>query len=233
MLELIYRCCEDDQKANFRPQWFSKVKALKSLVKAFGQNEEVNLHAIHDGPIGPLYDLLQEYNFNIDKINVRSNGQSLEASLGYAVGLYKSELLYFAEDDYVYTNRAYQTLIDGYSIHTKKPNEISFISGYDHPDRLTRTDDLDHGRTFVYCGEVCHWRTAESTTCTWTMTQDDFLDFGYKLAIEYGLNDRGMFRAALGMGKRLITPMPGFSTHCHLPFLSPVVDWEKISNEIL
>jgi hypothetical protein len=220
-LALILRCCESDQKAQHRPEWFSKVSCLKNLVRTFAKYTSVELHAIHDGPIGPLYDILVQRNFYIDKINVNSNDKSLYNTLTYASGLPDYRWIYFVEDDYLHTPYAFQGLIDGLML-----SQSTFITGYDHPDRYTRTDDLDYGRTNVYLGNRHYWRTAESTTCTWAISQDDYLEFGFELAMKHGLNDRAFFREALTMGKRLVTPMPGLSTHCHIPFMSPFVDWE-------
>ena len=144
--------------------------------------------------------------------------------------LTKTDIIYFLEDDYLHKYESYDAIIDGFNL-IKNNNNLSFLSLKDHPDRYTRTDDIDYGRTNVYLGNKHHWRTAESTTCTWAISQDDYMEFGFDLAVKHLLNDRAFFREALTMGKRLVTPMPGASTHCHMPFLSPFVDWEYISNE--
>lgn len=222
-LALILRCCESDQKAQHRPEWFSKVSCLKNLVRTFAR-PDVILHAIHDGPIGPLYEILVQHDFYIDKINVNSNEKSLVNTLSYASGLPEYRWIYFVEDDYLHTPDGFEGLIEGLML----PQSV-FVSLYDHMDRMTRTDDLDYGRTNVYLGEKHHWRTAESTTCTWAISQDDYLESGFELAMKHGLSDRALFREALTMGKRLVTPMPGISTHCHIPFMSPLIDWEKVN----
>lgn len=231
-LNLILRCCEDDQKAQYRPHWFSKVGCLKNLYATFGgdfvTSGNVILHAIHDGPIGPVYDLLQEYKFTINKFQGRTNESSLVETLGYVSGIQREcggTFIYFVEDDYIHNPKnGYSGLVEGFGL-LKSNSSLSFLSLYDCSDRYTRTDDIDYGRTNVYVGGVSHWRTAESTTCTWAIAQEDYMEFGYNLAMKHRLNDRALFREALTMGKRLITPMPGLSTHCHIPFMSPTINW--------
>lgn len=226
MIDFIYRCCESDTKTQFRPHWFSKKMCLENLVMTF-QGQGYKFWAIHDGPIGPLYDMLQEYEFEIIKIEKQSNEYSLVTSL--ECGAYsQNSKIYFVEDDYLHTKQGNRLLNEGFELLN---NTNTFISLYDHPDRYVRTDDLDFGRTNVFAGKVCHWRTAESTTCTWATTKDAYEEFAYDLAMKHLLNDREFFRSALQMGKKLITPMPGASTHCHIPFLSPIVNWDDIANE--
>lgn len=222
-ISIIYRCCEIDSKESFRPKWFSKLNCAKNFLKFF-LNKNIDILCVHDGEIGEIYKLFKENEIYIYKINNNSNLKSLEYCLNLAKDIVNNDFIYFLEDDYLHRYEAYDAMVDGFNI-IKNNNSIKFLSLQDHMDRYTRTDDLDYGRTNVYVTNTCHWRTAESTTCTWAIAQEDYMEFGYNLAMKHRLNDRALFREALTMGKRLITPMPGFSTHCHLPFLSPTINW--------
>jgi len=176
---------------------------------------KVNWLAVHDGPTGPLYDILVSHNVDIMKINKNSNHDSLITCLNEGKALKNCDNIYFVEDDYLHRAGALAWLMDGL--------DLSYlVSLYDHPDRYTRTDDLDYLRTEVLVGKVSHWRTAESTTCTWAARKDMFDDKIYDTAIRHALNDRAMFRDLFCQAIRLITPIPGVSTHCHEPFLSPL-----------
>lgn len=232
-LHIIYRCCEletgSKPKRDCRPHWFSKEKCLMNLLDEFKFKQANNLcdvrfSAIHDGPVGPLYDILNDYNWiNVDKINYSSNEMSLAATLDHAMGIPETDYIYFVEDDYLHKSGAINALLKGFEFN-------SLVTLYDHPDRYTRTDDVDYGRTQVFIDNSnnCYWRTAESTTCTWAVTQDLFIYRVHKLANRYLLKDRELFRALYKENTKLLSPMSGFSTHCHEPFLSPFVDWSNI-----
>jgi hypothetical protein len=230
-LHVIYRCCEletgSKPKRPCRPHWFDKEKLLVNLLEEFkfkqaNQICDVEFSAIHDGPTGPLYDILNGYNWiNLDKINYNSNEMSLAATLDHAMGVPSiADYIYFVEDDYLHRAGSLNALLSGFQFN-------SLITLYDHPDRYTRTDDIDYGRTqlFLDHSNSCYWRTAESTTCTWAITQDLFSSHMHNLANKHLLNDRALFRELYRERIRLISPMNGFSTHCHDPFLSPNVNW--------
>lgn len=234
-LDIVYRCCEletgNKPKRSCRPLWFSKEKSLINLLEEFKFKKnstdcEVRFHAIHDGPIGPLHAILSDYNcINIDKVAFNSNEKSLETCLSYASGLPTTDYIYFIEDDYFHRSNSLEALIEGLSINP-------LVSLYDHPDRYTRTDDIDFCKTQLFLGQRNYWRTAESTTCSWATTQDKYLECVYEQASKFKLNDRELFRALIKENNiRLIAPMKGLSTHCHHPFLSPFLDWAAIASK--
>lgn len=232
-ISIIYRCCEADTKGPARPKYFSKLNCLNNMLDIFmydnrPKDVEVNIHAIHDGACGLLHEQLEYCDIPIEKINVNDNAKSLELSLGFASGLPKTDIIYFLEDDYLHTYDALKVLIEGFEI-AQKVNKSNIISLYDHSDRYTRSDDIDRGQTHLFLGKLKYWRTAESTTCTWAVAQDSFIeDKIYEDAVKYGLNDREFFRYLRSKGTILFTPMIGSSTHCHIPFMSPFVNWDDV-----
>jgi hypothetical protein len=227
-IDIIYRCCELETgtkpKRSCRPHWFSKEKCLNNLLKIF--NNKVRIHAIHDGPCGPLFDILKNNNVLIDKINYCDNDKSLRYNLNYAKNIVKTDILYFLEDDYYHTIDALETLIEGFNI-SASINKENVITLYDAMDRYTRSDDIDYHKTLIKLGSTRYWRTAESTTCTWAISQDLYNSKVYNEAIKFGLNDRELFRYLRSQNIVLFTPMVGASTHCHEPFVSPFINWEN------
>lgn len=117
--------------------------------------------------------------------------------------------------------------IDCIYIGVKK---FGLITGYDCSDRYTRDDDICKGQESIYYHKGVHWRTAESTTCTWAVSKE-MKDRVISYSKNHGLSDRNMFRHMYSNGIRLYQPIPGVSTHVHEPFMSPGIDWEKINNE--
>ena len=41
-------------------------------------------------------------------------------------------------------------------------------------------------------------------------------------------NDFEMFIELRNKGKSLVSPLPGYSTHGEIAFLSPLINWEKV-----
>lgn len=231
-ITVIYRCCEGDTKGAFRPKHFSKINCLNNFLDVFRFNDRpkgvsINIIPVHDGPVGRLYDAFQEYDIPVEKINVNSNAKSLEACLELASGLEQTDIIYFLEDDYLHTEQALEVLIEGFNV-TNSFNKLNIISLYDHMDRLIRNDDIDYGKTNILLGDLRYWRTAESTTCTWAVKRDVYLNNIYSVAKSFGLNDRELFRELRKQGVILFTPMIGASTHCHEPFMSPFIDWDNV-----
>jgi hypothetical protein len=159
-------------------------------------------------------------------IDHRDNEKSLLSCLELAARL-DFEHVYFLEDDYLHTDDAMAVLLEGLRAH---PDHI--ISLYDHPDRYTRGDDLTKDRESVYVGTRGHWRTGESSTCTMAMGRDLFLKVKPDLE-RFGVRDRDLFRHLLQKNIRLISPLPGRSTHVHRQFLSPLMDWQANNDRFL
>lgn len=232
-ITVIYRCCEGDTKGAFRPPHFSKVNCLNNFLDVFKFNDKpkgvtVDIIAVHDGPIGSLHNMLQELDVTIDKIDVRSNEKSLLHCLDLGASLQDADIIYFLEDDYLHTTTGLEVLLDGFKT-AQQFNKSNIISIYHHPDRTSRTDDIDRGKTFILLGETGYWRTAESTTCTWATTRESYLNNGiYDKAKKFGLSDREFFRSLHSEGTILFNPIISASTHCHVPYMGHFVDWSSI-----
>jgi hypothetical protein len=221
MLNILYRGCslelEHPPKREGRPIWFSKLKGFETLHNSIiKSNKNVKLTALMDGDKSELTDLIESYGYEVKFINAGSNKKSLQYQLDYANGIDAGDF-YFVEDDYLHLPESISVLISG--IH-----KFGLVTGYDHMDRYTRTDDLNYKNEAIYFHDGRHWRTCESTTCTWAIRNDMFKTV-YPIAKQFLLEDRGFFRYLNIKGIKLHNPIPGVSTHVHLPYLSPGKDW--------
>ncbi len=233
MIHVVYRLCELEApgtpKREARPTYFNKVNCLKNMLNTFGYGAN-HITFVHDGPKAKLWECIEELedtykNVQILKINARSNQESLRSAL--EVGKHVDcSIVYQLEDDYLHVSDAAKMLWVGRELTRSISSNPAVFSLYDHPDRYTRSDNRDAGKTSIHF-HTCHWRTAESTTCTWACDYDHY-DTIVKYAEKHLLNDRKLFYDLADNGIKLYTPMPGAATHCHEPFLSPGVYWKDI-----
>jgi hypothetical protein len=177
------------------------------------------LHVIFDGEKGKLFNHINTYDCDVVCIDVKSNQRSLQYCYEYADKLDND--IYFLEDDYVHKCESLDILHEGLV-------KFGLVTGYDHTDRYTRDDDVPRHQERIDVTESCHWRTGESTTCTWACTRSVY-DKISSASKSFLLNDRALFRMIhSNLGIRLWTPLPGITTHCNKYFLSKFTSWEDV-----
>jgi hypothetical protein len=224
MIDVIYRCCNSEIDSNVlrhdRPNWFNKFKCLDTFLNSYNLSKDKveNIIFLHDGPKGRLYDAIPK-NLSIIEVNYRDNESSLLETFKIADSL-KNDI-YFLEDDYLHLPNSIDVIYYGLK-------NFKLVTGYDHSDRYTRNDDITFGKEHIAFSKKtnCHWRTAESTTCTWATTRELWNSTVGEFAKFYKLNDRELFRNLFTKhGIRLWTPIPGVTTHTTHCY-TPGVDWE-------
>lgn len=231
----IYRCCEaettNSQFKHIRPDWFCKKKSFKSFWdSATYANCDVTI--LHDGAEGDLLNYINSVAGSADivKINVSSNLDSLLHTFTLADRYFNSgyDSIYFIEDDYLHTLEAVDVIFKG-------ANRFNLVTGFDHLDRYLRSDDITLGREYIAFSKSTnrHWRTVESTTCTWACTKHIWLSHLAKFARMYTLQDRELFRALIHENIRLWSPIPGVTTTLDVTTLSPGIDWKTINTNII
>ena len=174
---------------------------------------------IHDGPEGNLLKAIPEH-FKVIKVNACSNEGSLIATYEVAKGI--SGDIYFVEDDYLHLPESIQL------IALALPS-LGLLTGYDHEDRYVRDDDLSYGKEFIVFDKASnrHWRTAESTTCTFAISES-MRPKVEPFTKKYMLHDRLLFRKLYKKKIRLWSPVPGLITHVDTA-LAPGFDWSAFN----
>lgn len=225
-MDVIYRLCESEVSPPFkriRPSWFNKIRCLETFLKSVESNKDKigSLIFLCDGKPGKLVDSIPSQ-YNKELANFRSNEKSLLRTFDIADSL-SSEIIYFVEDDYLHLEKSIDVIYHG-------ANKLKLVNGYDHLDRYIRKDDLTlNQESIVFLNETnCHWRTAESTCCTWAATRTMW-DAIKNSARHYKLEDRTFFRNLHKNNIRLWTPMPGVTTQVD-DKLSPGVDWKALNS---
>jgi hypothetical protein len=228
-LDVIYRCCNSEVNPPFkwvRPEWFDKIACLKSFLNSINECKSYinKVIFIHDGPTGELYNNIPK-NYETICINYKNNEKSLLETFKVADELKNN--IYFVEDDYLHLPHSVQYISQGVE-------NFKLVTGYDHLDRYKRTDDITFGKECVAFSQKtnCHWRSAESTCCTWATTRELWRGVVGKYAKDYKLQDRELFRNLYTKEHiRLWTPIPAVTTQVDIN-LSPGIDWYKFQSTI-
>ena len=147
-----------------RTDGFSKLDYLDNLFRSFS---DYKIICIADNCDHETIDILRKKPFY--KFLTTSLGNA--GSFNYLITkvlflLDDDDLLYFAEDDYRYTEIASKVLAEGVQ-------HFDYVTLYDHPDKygiypfnlnpLVPRGELSE-RTQIYKGALCLWRTTNSTT---------------------------------------------------------------------
>ena len=142
-----------------------------------------------------------------------------------------SSIIYFLEDDYFHSPNSKNILLEGIE-------KADYVSLYDHPDKYVNKSDggnplVENGGeiTRVILTESTHWKLTNSSTMTFASkikTLWDDRDIWRKYTQGSYPRDFDAFMELRKKGRSLITPIPGYSTHCEVEWLSPFTDWRKI-----
>jgi len=136
--------------------------------------------------------------------------------------------VYFAEDDYVYVPHAPKIISEGLDI-------ADYSSGYDHWDKYINNGPnpfVHHGgeETRVIVSASHHWKYTNSCCMTFGVRVGTMVgDYDIYQEFNSGTHphDFQMFCALRDRHhRRLVSSIPGVSTHGEVAWLSPFVDWE-------
>lgn len=164
-------------------------------------------------------------------VEIQGGSGAASFRIAYKMALQNAdeELVYFLEDDYLHLPVARQIMLEGLS-------RAQYVSLYDHPDKYMDEGGnpyVDDGGeiTRVIMTPSTHWKMTNSTTMTFAtsvqiLKVDEYVWMKYTEG-QYP-RDFEAFIELRNLGRTLITPLPGRSTHTEVQWLTPLVDWRKI-----
>ncbi len=140
--------------------------------------------------------------------------------------LHPNTIVYFLEDDYLHRPGWVDILFEGFSL------EADYVTLYDHQDKYTMYPKLT---SQIFATKSCHWRVTPSTTNTYAMKFRTLIE---SMAIHRRFSegrkisaDHDKFCCLGKKGAKLISSMPGWSTHVDPEHISPCIDWEPFLKE--
>ena len=220
-----------DNKKN-KPDYVTKRGCLLNFLKVFGKT---NVFIIADCCSEETLEWLVSLELVIFKTQYKNGARSFLHAVRLATEhLQDDQRVYFVEDDYLHVEGGRDVLLEGLNIS-------DYTTLYDHLDKLVDgfnplvSDNSEETR--VYLTKSCHWKLTKSTTMTFATTikilKEDYNVMTYFCSGAYP-EDFSMFRYLIEQKKRkLISSIPGYSSHMETLFLAPLRDWEKESKNIL
>lgn len=219
---------QEKSKIEVRPSWFSYETCYRAI-----KQEPVDLTILIDGTADAHH--IKFINEKVIEFVGGDDASSLLFALRYieSCNFDDDDIIYIIEGDFLHAPMWSSVLIDAFNTF-----DVDYVTLYDHPDKyfLSMYDNLE---SKILVSEKCHWRATPSTVNTYAAKWKTFKKHWDKFHIHYclpeithGGYDHTKFTELWKSGSNLISSIPGYSTHCHIPYLSPVVNWELISREI-
>jgi hypothetical protein len=237
-VKCIYRL-SDNSYAKVKLEGATKVRCLMNFLEHFPQDEvTVLVDAVKPETREWLETQRDVTGLDVQFIEGGSSAQSFRIGLEYALNLPNDESVYFVEDDYWHLEGSRIVLEEGLKV-------ADYVTLYDHKDKYIPAskggnpfiDESGGEVTRVILTQSAHWKLTNSTTCTFatnvaTLRQD--MDVWRKWCFAQPTqthpNDFQAFLELRDRGRSLISPIPGFSTHCEPDWKSPLIDWTEEMN---
>ena len=226
-MKVIYRI-SDTGYNKVKPSYINNENCIRNATKIFNQAEWL---VIADNTSSPTDEIILKYQSNITKVNIGHGAGTFNLALDEALKLDDKEVVYFLENDYLHKPNSLKILLEGINIGA------DYVSLYDHPDKyMDGANPFVEGGgeyTKVFLSESCHWKLTNSTTMTFaskvkTLREDESIL--RKWTNTTHPHDFQMFLELRDKGRSLITPLPGCSTHGETAWLTPLINWNDISN---
>jgi hypothetical protein len=220
-----------------RPEGFDYVKCFRRLVETIEASDHasrVRVLVLYNGTTeqlesDPFGVYLRQCSRDIE-VQLHSAHSAVEAVLVMMrivrdLSLTSDDIVYLLENDYLHADGWVDEVFKLYSSGLN----FDYVSLYDHPDRYKYP--VNYSQSTLYATDSRHWTTAPSTCGTFMMKHGVFLrDFEYLYTTK---PDHLMFdKLIAGMGRKLLTPVPGLSLHCMSEYLDPVQSLEQYFRDV-
>ena len=243
-LHVFYRLSDAAQAAidgrpshKSKPAFVNNRACLSNFIAVFGKTRlSVLADRVSDATFRWLQDLLPSS--SIIRTEHGNGAATFLHAVRLVVDLPSDTPVFLCEDDYLYTPDAKQVLLEGLTL-------ADYVTLYDHPDKYVSaggcrcgvvgnpliTDDSEVTR--VYVTDSSHWKLTNSTTMTFATTAGCLKADApiYHLYCSAGYpHDYALFRHLITQEhRRLLSPIPGRSTHGETLYLAPLIDWEAVA----
>jgi len=229
-MKILYRISEGGY-SKVKPAYVNQRNVFNHFIKVFQGHD---IYVIADNVSDNLYAFLVEriHPSKVMRTSLSNAGAFMHA-IKYSITHFNdNDVVYFAEDDYIYTANAPKIIEEGLSV-------ADYSSGYDHPDKYINHNQggpnpfiKDGGeQTRVVMTLSSHWKYTNSCCMTFATTVKTIkadLEAYKKFCSGSHPHDFEMFQYLINNNKRkLVSCIPAVSTHGEVAWLSRLIDWEK------
>lgn len=241
-MKIFYRI-SDGGYAKQKLGYATKIACLRNFIKVFhNQNDQmwILLDACGvetENSIRKLVAEYKEYPLILVNIQAGSSAKSFRVAFTMALNLSDTEIVLFQEDDYIYRPGSRTAYLEGLS-------RSDYVTLYCHPDKFIpainggnpEVDNSGSTISLVSKTDNAFWMTCNSTTMTFatkvkTLKEDK--DVWLKHTDGTYPQDYLAFLELREKGRTLVQPIPSYSTHAELGWLSPLIgtglsSWENL-----
>jgi hypothetical protein len=215
-----------------RPSWFNKIKVFENFKNTLNPNL-VNYTIVYDEFYGSIDKTFLSQEKNVEVIKCGSETDSFLQTLDIiqSRNFDDDTIVYLLEDDYLHRPGWSEIMLEGFEINSH------YLTLYDFDFFIAKGYLCE-----IFTTPSSHWRAVPATTNTFackykTLIED--LETHQKHSIngvkeEEGFHfskDYDKFWELQKQERYLISPMPGWSTHCDENHISPIIDWKKVMND--
>lgn len=230
-MKIIYRT-SDAGYNKVKPRYVNNINCLNNFVTNFGEPDLIICDNVSNNE---HLEQINKLKSMVLHTNIGSGAGTFKYMLEYIINNYQSsDIVYMVENDYLHKKNSKEVLLSGFELGA------DYVSLYDHPDKYLHRDfggnpQVDDGGeiTRVLLGKYSHWKLTNSTTMTFA-SKVETLKQDYEVISKYISGtyprDYEMFLELRSIGRSLITPLPGYSTHGETKWLSPFRNWEEVIN---
>jgi len=215
-----------------RPKWFNKIKVFENFKNTL-EPKLVNYTIVYDEFYGHIDKTFLSKEENIKIINCGNESDSFLQTLDIVKSKNFDEdtIIYFLEDDYLHRPGWCDIMLEGFTLGSH------YVTLYDF--------DLFFAKGFLselFVTPNSHWRAVPATTNTFSCRYKTLLE-DFEIHQKYSIDcikekegyhftrDYDKFWELQEQERYIVSPMPGWSTHCDLNHLSPIVNWDKVMND--
>ena len=215
-----------------RPSWFNKIKVFENFKNTLNP-DLINYTIVYDefyGSIDKTF-LAKEKNVEIIKCGNECDSFLKTLEIIQSKNLSDDTIVYLLEDDYLHRPGWSEVMLEGFEINSH------YLTLYDFDFFIAKGYLCE-----IFTTPSSHWRAVPATTNTFackykTLIEDleiqkEYSIYGIREMDEYSYSrDYNKFWELQKQERYLISPMPGWSTHCDENHISPIIDWKKVVNE--
>jgi hypothetical protein len=215
-----------------RPSWFNKIKVFENFKNTLNP-DLINYTIVYDEFYGSIDKTFLSQEKNVEVIKCGSETDSFLQTLDIiqSRNFDDDTIVYLLEDDYLHRPGWCDIMLEGFNLKSH------YLTLYDFDFFIAKGYLCE-----IFTTPSSHWRALFRSTNTFacrykTLLED--LEVHQKHSIngvkeEEGFHfskDYDKFWELQKQERYLISPMPGWSTHCDENHISPIIDWKKVVNE--